>query len=83
MYKYDSIEQLRLDYVLTDSRTWPYYPIIMPLCKGRGPATDEECDEITFQVWDVFCNSVGSYKFLNQAIKKAMELNEELLKETS
>ena len=60
-------------------RTWPYYPIIMPLKEGNGPATDAECDEITFEVWDHFCNSFGRFEYLPDAINEAMKLTEDLL----
>jgi len=62
-----------------DVRTWPYYAITIPLLQGQGPASDSECDEITYAVWDVFCNSYGSYKCLPDAINQAMRLTHELL----
>jgi len=63
-----------------DVRTWPYYPIEIPLKEGQGPATHAECDEITYAVWDHFCNSHGSYKCLPDAINEAMRLTHELIK---
>lgn len=58
-----------------DSRDWYYYPIVIPLVKGQGPATSEECDEITYEVWDRDFNVYGSYENLYCAINKALELN--------
>lgn len=59
----------------SDPRRWWYYPIVMPLKDGLGPASDEECDEITWEVWDQVCNSYGSFKCLPDALKMAIELN--------
>ena len=68
-YKYDPF----------DVQTWPYYPIEMPLKEGQGPATYAECDQITYEVWDHFCNSHGSFEYLPDAINEAMRLSKELL----
>ena len=64
-----------------DVKTWPYYPIIMPLKEGNGPTTGAECDSITFEVWDHFCDSYGSFEHLPTAINEAMRLTKELLNE--
>ena len=62
-------------------RTWPFYPIEMPLTgDGKGPATvGIDAAEITYEVWDAFCNSYGSHKYLPDAINQAMALTKELL----
>jgi hypothetical protein len=78
-YDKRDVEVIQTLYNSLDIRTWPYYPIIMPLKEGKGPATDIECDEITFEVWDHFCNSFGSYKYLSDAINEAMRLTKEFL----
>lgn len=78
-YHADDILIIRKLYDPLNCRSWPFYPIIMPLKEGNGPATDAECDEITFEVWDHFCTSYGSYKFLSDAINEAMKLTKELL----
>lgn len=66
-------------YKMEDVRTWPYYPIVVPLKEGRGPASDAECDEITYEVWDHFCNSYGSFQYMPDAINEAMRLTKELI----
>jgi hypothetical protein len=58
--------------------TWPFFPIVVPLKGGDGPATDEECDEITWEVWDHYCESYGSFKYLHEAVDLAMTMNEDL-----
>ena len=80
-YTPEDIAILRVRYIPTDPRTWPYHPIIMPSLKGKGPAKIDECDEIAFEVWDQRCNSVDSFPYLCDAIAKAMILNKELFKE--
>ena len=75
-----TVEYVRADRVKElefDVRSWPYFPIVMPLKEGKGPATDIECDEITFEVWDNFYNSFGSFKYLPDAINEAMRLTKE------
>jgi hypothetical protein len=62
-----------------DVHTWPYFPIEMPLKEGQGPATHAECDQITYEVWDYFYNSHGSFKHLPDAINEAMRLSKEIL----
>lgn len=76
----DDIPYIRKHYDPLDVRTWPYYPITLPLLVGQGPVSDKECDEITYEVWDQFCNSYGSFKYLPDAINEALNLNNELLK---
>lgn len=55
--------------------TWPFFPIVMPTLKGNGPASDAECDTITWEVWDQFCNTYASHDTLFEAIGHAMRLN--------
>jgi hypothetical protein len=62
-------------------RTWFYYPIVMPLLEGQGPASDAECDEITWEVWDWFCTTYASFNNLPDAINEALRLNSKLLEE--
>jgi hypothetical protein len=78
-YHPDDLPIIKKHYNPLDTRTWPYYPIIMPLKDGQGPASDEECDRITWEVWDRFYNSVGSFDYLPDAINDAMRRNKELL----
>lgn len=54
-----------------------YFPIVMPLKNGIGPASEKDCDEITWEVWDQVCDTYGSFKYLGDAIDKAEELNEQ------
>jgi hypothetical protein len=61
---------------LSDVRSWLYFPIIMPLREdGTGPASDDEMTSITWEVWDQFCSSYGSFEYQADAINKAIELN--------
>ena len=78
-YHKDDIPIILKYYEPLSVRTWPFYPIVMPLKEGQGPATDQECDEITYEVWDHFCASHGSHKYLPDAINQAMALTKELL----
>jgi len=78
-YHADDLEIILQHYNPHDVRTWPYYPVIMPLKDGRGPASDAECDKITWEVWDRFCNSVGTFDYLPDAINDARKRNEELV----
>lgn len=78
-YAPEDVVLLREHYNPSDCRTWPYYPIVMPLKDGNGPASDAECDTITWEVWDRFCNSVGSFDHLPDAINDALRRNKELL----
>lgn len=66
-------------YKADDCRSWPYFPIVMPLLDGNGPATDEECNKITWEVWDQLCNTYGSFDYLPDAINKAIQMNREFL----
>ena len=83
MYCSDDVPLILKLYNPLDVRTWPYFPITIPLQCGEGPVPDEECDEITYAVWDHFCNSYGSYKCLPDAINEALRLTKELLHEPS
>lgn len=67
-------------YKADDCRTWPYFPIVMPLKGGNGPATDEECDKITWEVWDQMYNTYESFEYLPDAINKAMQMNRDFLR---
>lgn len=75
------IEVLRrhrdVEYDPMDIRTWPYYPVVMPLKEGKGPVSEAECDQITFEVWDLLYNSHGSFGYLPDAINEAMRLTRE------
>lgn len=65
---------------LDDPRTWPFYPIVMPLTKeGYGPASEGEIFKICWQVWDCHCNLFGQFDYLPDAISHAMKMNKELL----
>ena len=79
IYHKDDLLAILKYYEPTNVRTWPYYPITMPLKQGQGPASDEECDEITWEVWDHFCNSHSSHDNLPDAINEAMRLTKEFL----
>lgn len=79
-YEEDSITFFNKGYyVECDPRTWPFFAIVMPTRDGRGPTSDEECDKIGWEVWDHFYNSYGSFDYLCDAIKLAMEMNKKLL----
>lgn len=78
-YDKRDVEVIQSLYDPLNVRTWPFCPIIMPLKEGNGPATDAECDKITFEVWDHFCNSYGSFEYLSDAINEAMKLTKELM----
>lgn len=65
-----------------DVRTWPYFPIIMPLKDGYGPADAEDCDKITWEVWDPLCDSYGSFACLSDAINTAIRLTLQFIEET-
>lgn len=81
MYVAEEIESLKKQYNLLDVRTWPYYPIVMPLKDGRGPVKYKECDKVTWEVWDRFCDSVASYNYLPEAINHAMRLNKYIMED--
>lgn len=72
----DAIEALAAENMkFADVRTWFHYPIVMPLKDGSGPASDAECDTITWEVWDKLLNTHGSFDNLPDAINEAMRLN--------
>ena len=50
-YHPDQVELMKEYYREEEPSTWPFYVIQIPLVKGDGPATVEECDEIVFEVW--------------------------------
>ena len=75
----ESLEIIRKHYNPSDVRTWPFFPIIMPLKNGTGPATYEECDQITYEVWDLLFDTHGSFIYMPDAINKAMELSKRVL----
>lgn len=54
-----------------------YYPIEMPLNEeGNGPATiGKDAATMTYQVWDKFCDSHGSFEHLADAIRESKRLN--------
>lgn len=81
-YSVDEISILREVYVPSNPRTWPYYPIVMPLKDGQGPSSDAECDKITWEVWDRCYNTVGQFDCLPDAIECAMTKNAELFGES-
>lgn len=68
-----------------DVRTWPYYPIEMPVTKdGQGPASVEkgEAHEITYEVWSRdFVETLGPFDNLPDAINLAITLSVTALKE--
>lgn len=65
--------------ILTDCRTWFYYPIEMPITKeGFGPASYDECHSIMYEVWDRELNSVSSHRNLPDAINEAIRRNQEI-----
>lgn len=78
-YKEKDKEFLKTVYQLENCRTWPYFPIVMPLIGGQGPASDNECDKITWEVWDIFCESYGNFDYLADAINTAIKMNTDLL----
>lgn len=68
-------------YNIHDARSWPFYPIMMPLNKdGNGPEMDNKnVTEIKFEVWDMFCNTHGSHSNMPDAINHSTLLNEKLM----
>lgn len=81
-YDEETIKIFQKHYNPTKSQTWPFYPIVMPLLNGQGPASDEECDEITWEVWDRFLDTFGSYKTLPEALNVALTLNTKVINAT-
>jgi hypothetical protein len=79
VYDKDDISIILRHYDPLNVRTWPYYPITLPLLQGEGPVSEQDCDEITYEVWDQLCNSHGSYEYLPDAINEALRLTKELL----
>jgi hypothetical protein len=64
-----------------DTRTWPFFPITLPLLQGEGPVSAAECDSITWEVWDRTLTSYGSFDNLPDAINEALRLTQEQLDE--
>lgn len=64
--------------VENDARLWQHYPIEMPLtADGNGPATvGVDAVKITYEVWDHFFVTHGSFDYLPDAINEAMRLND-------
>lgn len=60
-----------------DVRERFYFTIVMPLKNGHGPASVEECDEITWEVWDQELTTHSSHKYLYSAIQETERLNKE------
>lgn len=57
-----------------------YYPIVMPLdADGNGPASEEsgEIRKLTWEVWDQYCDTFGSFTCLADAIQEAERLNKQ------
>lgn len=81
MYVLEDIALLKRQYDPLNVRTWPYFPVVMPLKAGKGPVKDANCDEITWEIWDQFCDSVASYKYLPDAINHALRLNKRLMED--
>jgi hypothetical protein len=70
----------RLSAVPSAVRDRLYFPIIMPLDKrGMGPASESkgQIRKITWEVWDQFCETFGSFDCLPDAIQEAERLNRE------
>lgn len=60
----------------TNPRLRMYFPIIMPLDEnGDGPCEIQRAAKITFEVWDSYLVSFGSYDFLLDAVERAELLN--------
>ena len=62
-----------------NSREWLYFPIVMPLtADGNGPArVGKDAAKLTWEVWDIFCETYGSFDYLLDAIDLAIRLNQE------
>lgn len=60
-----------------DVRTWPFYPIEIPLTsEGMGPATiGKDADKIVYEVWDRFHMTISVHDNLPDAINRAFELS--------
>lgn len=78
-YSTFDIEHFRKSYKMDDVRTWPYYPIILPLKDGSGPVSYSESDEVTWEVWDRLYNTLKTFDNLYDAINHAIMLNETLI----
>lgn len=76
----DGLEILKRHYKANDITTWFFKPIDIPLINGEGPCIYAECDDLVYEVWDAFCNTIGQFKYLSHAIQYAIELNDELVK---
>jgi hypothetical protein len=78
-YDIEDIGLLRKRYDEADPRTWPFFPIVMPSKNGKGPASDEECDKIEWEVWDQFCISYKTFSCLPDAIEYAIRYSKIVL----
>ena len=79
-YSDKDIEVLEKRFDIYNCRSWPFYPIIMPLNEdGLGPSDFGDTAKNTWEVWDHFCNSHGSFDNLPDAINEAMRLTKEVM----
>lgn len=78
-YSAEDIPLLLNSFNSKDCRTWPFKVLPMPLKEGKGPVSEEECDQITYEVWDIFYDSYGSFEYLPDAINKCLELTHQLI----
>jgi hypothetical protein len=80
-YHKEDIPNILKHYDPMNIRTWPFYVIEIPLnIEGQGPATvGFDAVDMTYEVWDHFCNSYGSHPYLPDAINQALKLTKELL----
>jgi hypothetical protein len=78
-YHLDDIPVILSQFDPKNCRTWPFTVLTMPLKDGKGPVSDKECDALTWEVWDLFFDSYGSYEHLPDAINKCLDLNHQLL----
>lgn len=82
LYDEDSIAFFQKSVDWGNVRTWPYFPIVMPLREdGTGPASYQECHRITWEVWDNYCGSHGVFDYLPDAINEAIRLTREMLED--
>ena len=77
-FTHEGLKALHRAYNPSDCRTWPFFPIVMPTKDGRGPASDVECDQITWEVWDIVLRSHASFDNMPDAINLAMKMTNDL-----
>lgn len=75
----DGHEIWKEQYVTSKYSTWFFKPIDIPLINGEGPCSYAECNDLVYEVWDVFCNTIAQFVLMSDAIRYSMELNEELV----